>query len=164
VSSQSVAEATYPEVASHAVRVVPVFQASIILANSLGGIIFYEDLMDAPSGRKTQYAFGALLAASGASLLYLRVRDTAALRAAEARPLLEGNPVVFLDVVDGDAPVGRLVIQLRADAVPRTAENFRSLCVSAPAQACCNRCVDFPSLVGIDGTAAAQCGPTTRQN
>jgi peptidylprolyl isomerase len=76
-------------------------------------------------------ALAALLAASGASLLYLRVRDAAALRDAQARPLLAGNPLVYLDVVDGDTPVGRLVIQLRADAVPRAAENFRALCVGA---------------------------------
>jgi uncharacterized membrane protein len=58
-----------------AVRVVPVFQASIILANSLGGIIFYEDLMDAPGGRKAQYAFGALLAVSGVCALLLRDKE-----------------------------------------------------------------------------------------
>jgi hypothetical protein len=61
-----------------AVRVVPVFQASIILANSLGGIIFYEDLMDAPSGRKTQYAFGALLAVGGVCMLLLRDKEAGA--------------------------------------------------------------------------------------
>ena len=76
-------------------------------------------------------AFAALLAASGASLLYMRVRDSAALRAAQSRPLLPGNPVVYLDVMDGEAPVGRIVIQLRADAVPRTAENFRALCAGS---------------------------------
>ncbi|XP_030545850.1 peptidyl-prolyl cis-trans isomerase CYP63 isoform X2 [Rhodamnia argentea] len=38
------------------------------------------------------------------------------------------NPIVFLDVsIDGD-PVERIVIELFADTVPRTAENFRSLC------------------------------------
>jgi hypothetical protein len=58
-----------------AVRVVPVFQASIILANSLGGIIFYEDLVDATAGRKAQYAFGALLAVSGVCALLLRDKD-----------------------------------------------------------------------------------------
>ncbi|KAF8006430.1 hypothetical protein BT93_K0661 [Corymbia citriodora subsp. variegata] len=38
------------------------------------------------------------------------------------------NPLVFLDVsIDGD-PVERIVIELFADTVPQTAENFRSLC------------------------------------
>ncbi|XP_009798520.1 peptidyl-prolyl cis-trans isomerase CYP63 isoform X1 [Nicotiana sylvestris] len=38
------------------------------------------------------------------------------------------NPLVFLDVsIDGN-PAERIVIELFADIVPRTAENFRSLC------------------------------------
>lgn len=38
------------------------------------------------------------------------------------------NPLVFLDVsVDGD-PAERMTIELHADIVPRTAENFRALC------------------------------------
>ena len=39
-----------------------------------------------------------------------------------------GNPIVFFDVVIGDAPVGRIEMTLRNDVVPKTAENFRSLC------------------------------------
>ncbi|XP_058454207.1 peptidyl-prolyl cis-trans isomerase D [Malaya genurostris] len=38
------------------------------------------------------------------------------------------NPLVFLDVKIGDEPVGRILIELRADIVPKTAENFRALC------------------------------------
>jgi len=38
------------------------------------------------------------------------------------------NPKVFLDVEIGGEPVGRIVIVLAADVVPRTAENFRCLC------------------------------------
>lgn len=38
------------------------------------------------------------------------------------------NPKVFLDIEIGGEPVGRIVIVLAADVVPRTAENFRCLC------------------------------------
>lgn len=39
------------------------------------------------------------------------------------------NPRVFLDIeLDGE-PAGRVAITLYADTVPRTAENFRMLCV-----------------------------------
>jgi len=41
------------------------------------------------------------------------------------------NPRVFFDVLVGDEPAGRVVMELRADVVPRTAENFRQLCVGA---------------------------------
>lgn len=37
-------------------------------------------------------------------------------------------PRVFFDVSIGGEPAGRIVIELRADVVPRTAENFRALC------------------------------------
>ena len=38
------------------------------------------------------------------------------------------NPRCFLDITIGDKPAGRVVIELRADVVPKTAENFRVLC------------------------------------
>ncbi|XP_062607379.1 peptidyl-prolyl cis-trans isomerase E-like [Saccostrea cucullata] len=38
-----------------------------------------------------------------------------------------GNPQVYLDVKVGNS-TGRIVIDLRADVVPKTAENFRCLC------------------------------------
>ncbi|XP_067289866.1 peptidylprolyl isomerase Ab (cyclophilin A) [Pseudorasbora parva] len=38
------------------------------------------------------------------------------------------NPKVFFDItIDGKA-AGRIVMELRADVVPKTAENFRALC------------------------------------
>jgi hypothetical protein len=37
------------------------------------------------------------------------------------------NPVVFFDVAIAGRPAGRIEMTLRADVVPRTAENFRSL-------------------------------------
>ncbi|VDL85803.1 unnamed protein product [Schistocephalus solidus] len=37
-------------------------------------------------------------------------------------------PRVFMDIRIGDHDIGRIVIELRKDVVPRTAENFRALC------------------------------------
>lgn len=38
------------------------------------------------------------------------------------------NPKVFFDVSIDQQPAGRIVFELRADVVPKTAENFRALC------------------------------------
>merc|ERR1712100_184689 len=38
------------------------------------------------------------------------------------------NPKCFFDVTAGGSPVGRVVMEIRADAAPKTAENFRALC------------------------------------
>ncbi|KAG4101902.1 peptidyl-prolyl cis-trans isomerase E [Neocallimastix lanati (nom. inval.)] len=38
------------------------------------------------------------------------------------------NPRVYLDITIGGVAAGRIVIELRADIVPKTAENFRALC------------------------------------
>ena len=38
------------------------------------------------------------------------------------------NPVVYFDIAIGQRPAGRIEMTLRADVVPRTAENFRALC------------------------------------
>ncbi|CAM0947554.1 unnamed protein product [Alopecurus aequalis] len=38
------------------------------------------------------------------------------------------NPRVFFDITIGGAPAGRVVMELYADVVPKTAENFRALC------------------------------------
>merc|ERR1712086_952456 len=38
------------------------------------------------------------------------------------------NPVVFFDMTIGGASAGRVEMTLRADVVPKTAENFRALC------------------------------------
>ena len=38
------------------------------------------------------------------------------------------NPRVFFDITIGGKPVGRVVMELRADVAPKTAENFRALC------------------------------------
>jgi peptidyl-prolyl isomerase F (cyclophilin D) len=38
------------------------------------------------------------------------------------------NPRVFFDIQHNGAPMGRIVFELFADSVPKTAENFRQLC------------------------------------
>merc|ERR1712125_41977 len=38
------------------------------------------------------------------------------------------NPKVYFDMTIGGAAAGRIVMELRADVVPKTAENFRALC------------------------------------
>ncbi|XP_076068875.1 uncharacterized protein LOC143041077 [Oratosquilla oratoria] len=38
------------------------------------------------------------------------------------------KPLVFFDVVADREPLGRVVMELRKDVVPKTAENFRVLC------------------------------------
>lgn len=38
------------------------------------------------------------------------------------------NPKVYFDITIGGKSAGRIVMELRADVVPKTAENFRQLC------------------------------------
>ncbi|AWP17822.1 Peptidyl-prolyl cis-trans isomerase isoform 2 [Scophthalmus maximus] len=38
------------------------------------------------------------------------------------------NPTVYFDISAGNQPLGRVTFELRADVVPKTAENFRALC------------------------------------
>jgi len=38
------------------------------------------------------------------------------------------NPKVFMEITADGAPLGRIVMELRKDTVPETAENFRALC------------------------------------
>lgn len=43
------------------------------------------------------------------------------------------NPRVYLDIAlraDGVVPLGRIVIELKADVTPKTADNFRQLCLA----------------------------------
>lgn len=40
----------------------------------------------------------------------------------------KANPQVYFDIKIGNSDVGRIVMILRADVVPKTAENFRQLC------------------------------------
>ncbi|XP_051964919.1 peptidyl-prolyl cis-trans isomerase A [Xyrauchen texanus] len=42
------------------------------------------------------------------------------------------RPRVFFDLTANGNPLGRVIMELRADVVPRTAENFRQLCTGQP--------------------------------
>merc|ERR1712106_240158 len=41
---------------------------------------------------------------------------------------MAGTIRVFFDVAADGAPVGKIIMELRADVVPKTSENFRALC------------------------------------
>merc|ERR1719333_1320378 len=42
--------------------------------------------------------------------------------------MANGNPVCYFDIKAGNEDIGRIEMTLRADIVPKTAENFRALC------------------------------------
>ncbi|KAG0300205.1 hypothetical protein BGZ98_009366 [Dissophora globulifera] len=42
--------------------------------------------------------------------------------------MTQPNPIVFFDISIGGRPAGRMKMELFADVVPKTAENFRQLC------------------------------------
>ncbi|XP_062131278.1 peptidyl-prolyl cis-trans isomerase D [Drosophila sulfurigaster albostrigata] len=44
------------------------------------------------------------------------------------QPVKATNPLVYLDITIGQESAGRMIIELRKDVVPKTAENFRALC------------------------------------
>lgn len=43
-------------------------------------------------------------------------------------PTNMSNPKVYMDIAADNTSIGRIVMELRSDAVPKTAENFRALC------------------------------------
>jgi peptidyl-prolyl isomerase H (cyclophilin H) len=47
---------------------------------------------------------------------------------AVAEAVARGNPIVFFDITISGVPAGRIKMELFADVVPKTAENFRQFC------------------------------------
>lgn len=45
-----------------------------------------------------------------------------------SKPIEKRNPQVYFDISVNKQEIGRIIMMLRADIVPKTAENFRSLC------------------------------------
>ncbi len=77
-----------------------------------------------PLDRASAFSRRAILSMAVAALALSHLGfGVSTLTAADAN-----NPRCFLDITIGDKPAGRVVIELRADVVPKTAENFRALC------------------------------------
>jgi peptidyl-prolyl isomerase F (cyclophilin D) len=45
-----------------------------------------------------------------------------------AKKVIMANPRCFFDMTADGSPLGRIIMELRADVAPKTAENFRALC------------------------------------
>lgn len=65
------------------------------------------------------------LAVCGSAVHSIKVNSFNFIRQASKMASL---PRVFFDMTADDQPVGRIVVELRSDVVPKTAENFRALC------------------------------------
>ncbi|XP_026460464.1 peptidyl-prolyl cis-trans isomerase-like [Papaver somniferum] len=57
------------------------------------------------------------------------------------------NPVVFFDMTIGGKPAGRIVMELFADCVPRTAENFRALCTGEKGVGRCGKPLHYKGSI-----------------
>merc|ERR1711912_72433 len=76
------------------------------------------------------------------------------------------TPVVFFDMTIGGAPAGRIEMTLRADIVPKTAENFRALCTGEKGTGKSGKPLHFKgsSFHRVITNFMCQCGDFTRGN
>ncbi len=61
---------------------------------------------------------------------YISNDDSHGVTFAFSSPIIQrrSNPKVYFDITIGGNNAGRIIMELRADVVPKTAENFRALC------------------------------------
>ncbi|RZC54735.1 hypothetical protein C5167_013586 [Papaver somniferum] len=60
---------------------------------------------------------------------------------------INANPIVFFDMTIGGKPVGRIVMELFADCVPRTAENFRALSTGEKGVGRCRKPLHYKGFI-----------------
>ncbi|XP_048006058.1 peptidyl-prolyl cis-trans isomerase [Leguminivora glycinivorella] len=68
------------------------------------------------------------LAKDGSEDEQKQVSDASQTNMIPAKPAEKRNPQVYFDISVSKQELGRIIIMLRADVVPKTAENFRALC------------------------------------
>ena len=74
---------------------VPIFQAAIILSNSIAGIVFFGDLRAETSLKKGMFCLGALASVAGVCILMLKTKGASA---AAVAALEQGHHHVDSDV------------------------------------------------------------------
>ena len=62
------------------------------------------------------------------------------------RPINKSNPIVFFDISIGGTDVGRIKMELFADVVPKTAENFRQFCTGETIDARTNEPLGYKNV------------------
>lgn len=103
------------------------------MGNENGILHAVNDTKD--DGLKTQPLFSSLdrsitISAHSTTFLSVTPKYTSTSKdfTITTRTMSSENPVVFFDIKIGGSPKGRIEMELRADVVPKTAENFRCLC------------------------------------
>jgi len=70
--------------------------------------------------------------ASASAAIYVAIRARSDRNAIESMELINSNPVAYLEIANGEEPIGRMLFQLRADVAPIAADNFARLCTHKP--------------------------------
>jgi uncharacterized membrane protein len=77
--------------AAPALRIVPIFQSTVVLSNALGGIAFFHDLRTASAGNIVLFCFGAIVLCIGILTLLL-LRPEIAMAKAGSNVVVAGAP------------------------------------------------------------------------